>query len=212
MSNTTGAQRLAAFIANARRELGYSNREHLANKAGISPRVLADLESATRENFSARVIGRLEDALGWPAGTAEAIRTDPSVTPPAASPHPYQAPVYSRDPLPIDITAIETLLGALHNQHAAGSGATATPVDAAALEVGRAAVTAVLEDNFRPDLGLHPGVRHQFDDFTELAARLGIPRDGYMQWLTGDARAIDEDTEQSYLKRWTSRHRRRAAA
>lgn len=57
-----------------------------------------------------------------------------------------------------------------------------------ALEVGRAAVTAVLEDNFRPDLGLHPGVRHQFDDFPELAARLGIPRDGYMQWLTGDAR------------------------
>jgi hypothetical protein len=68
-------QRLARAIVDRRVDLGLHTREaflavmkaDLGDKA-LSRRVVADLETGTRENYDQATLVRLEKALGWPAG------------------------------------------------------------------------------------------------------------------------------------------------
>jgi len=61
-------RRLGERLRQARINIAHTNRENFAVACGVSVRVLSDLESGARTNFSDRVLSRLEAGLGWPAG------------------------------------------------------------------------------------------------------------------------------------------------
>ncbi|MFA5711736.1 helix-turn-helix domain-containing protein, partial [Mycolicibacterium sp.] len=63
-----GWQRVGHTVRRARIDIGFTNRENFAEACGVSVRVLSDLESGTRSNFSERVLSRLEEGLGWAPG------------------------------------------------------------------------------------------------------------------------------------------------
>jgi predicted transcriptional regulator len=60
--------RLARAIVDRRVELGFRSRPALARHSKMSLRVIADLETAARDNYDPVTIARLEQALEWPSG------------------------------------------------------------------------------------------------------------------------------------------------
>ncbi len=65
--------RLAQAIIDRRAALGYRTREALAAAAGLSSRLLADLEKNRRQNYDRITIARVEGALEWEPGTVNTI-------------------------------------------------------------------------------------------------------------------------------------------
>lgn len=64
--------RLAERVKDAR-DRHNQNRDQLAEAAGISARLLGDIERAVRDNYDRRSLNRLERALGWKQGSIDAI-------------------------------------------------------------------------------------------------------------------------------------------
>jgi hypothetical protein len=75
-------QRLADEVVTRRLELGYRTREAFAGAAGISPRVIGDIERNRRDNYDRVTISRLEMALRWPQGRIRAILRGEDSSPP----------------------------------------------------------------------------------------------------------------------------------
>ncbi len=65
--------RLAQAIIDRRAALGYRTREALAAAAGLSSRLLADLEKNRRQNYDRITIARVEGAMEWEPGTVNTI-------------------------------------------------------------------------------------------------------------------------------------------
>ncbi len=72
-SDPGGWKRLGRLIR-VERSRRWPRRPDFAAAAGISERVLVDLELGLRTNFSEDTIGIIEAALGWEPGSAEAVR------------------------------------------------------------------------------------------------------------------------------------------
>ncbi len=72
-------QRLGARILSERAQR-WPRREEFARETGLSVRLLADLETGSRTNFSARTFAAIEAALDWEPGTCEAITMGGRVT------------------------------------------------------------------------------------------------------------------------------------
>ena len=64
--------RLGHYVFLRRRYLGMDAREDLARAAGISIRVLGDVERGDRE-VTKPVVVKIEHALGWAPGSAQAV-------------------------------------------------------------------------------------------------------------------------------------------
>lgn len=73
MKNATGARRLAEEVVKARSRQGYKTQESLAGKVGVSARLIGDLENGRRKSYAKSTLQRLDNALSWEEGTAEAI-------------------------------------------------------------------------------------------------------------------------------------------
>jgi hypothetical protein len=66
-------KRLAREVISRRVELGMKTTKALADKAGLSPRMLGDVENGRRDNFSPGAKAQIERALRWDAGSIDAV-------------------------------------------------------------------------------------------------------------------------------------------
>lgn len=65
--------RLGAEVARRRGHLGYTSRREFAEATGFPQKTLSDLETHKRENFDRSTLGRLDRALRWQPGSAQAV-------------------------------------------------------------------------------------------------------------------------------------------
>lgn len=63
-------ERLGSYVVARRLELGHKRRPTFANAAGISERVLGDIEKGRRDNIAQTTLAGIENALGWETGSA----------------------------------------------------------------------------------------------------------------------------------------------
>lgn len=66
-------KRLARLVIARRVELGMHTTKALAKDAGLSPRMLGDVENGRRDNFSSGAKAQIERALRWDPGSIDAI-------------------------------------------------------------------------------------------------------------------------------------------
>lgn len=66
-------KRLGDAVLNRRARMGMASRAELARRSGISLRLLTDLELGHRDSYDPATFARLEQALEWAPGSAEAI-------------------------------------------------------------------------------------------------------------------------------------------
>lgn len=66
--------------------LGYETREKFAQAAGISSRLLSDIENGKRTSYDPATLVKLEEALKWEAGSVDALLAGGAATPKAAQP------------------------------------------------------------------------------------------------------------------------------
>lgn len=74
-------KRLAALVVRRRVELGMKTTKSLADRAGLTARMLGDVENARRTNYSAGAKAQIENALRWADGSIDAVLTggDPTI-------------------------------------------------------------------------------------------------------------------------------------
>lgn len=209
-------QRLGTAIRKARIDMGYTNREAFADACNVSVRVLADIEAGSRGNFSDRVLGSLEEGLGWPAGTVDQIISDDGFQPPAPGGNTdlvFRPPAYNRRPVPVDVAVIERSIAALTEAHRASKGKKPSAVEAALASALVADcwpyVLRLLEDNCLPGRELHPAVRPLYEAFAKLSdwASPNDPSARYAQWLVGDAGEVPEAVRERHMQRWSDARR-----
>lgn len=68
-----GWPRAGVRIRTARTRAGHRTLEEFANATGIGKRTLGDLETGARDNFTDRILDRVEAELGWPEGQIRRI-------------------------------------------------------------------------------------------------------------------------------------------
>lgn len=212
-----GWARLGQKVRQARLAVGYTNRENFAEVCNVSVRVLSDLESGVRTNFTDRVLSRLEEGLGWPAGTMNQIVADPTYNPPGpvvGGDLIFRPPTFDRRPANVDVSVVERAIAVL-SEASRTSGAAVGGLGAVLVDLCWPYVIRLIEDNCLPGTELHPAVRPFYDAFEKLAVQYApnSPDVRYAQWLVGDARDVNEPVRQRYLQRWAGsrgehRHRR----
>lgn len=214
-------QRLGADIRKARLHIGYSNREDFSEVCNISVRVLSDLESGVRTNFSERILARVEAGLGWPAGTIDQIVFDANFTAPTAAIGGdllFRPPDFKRQPVLVEVGAVEKTLSVLTDiarQQSASkpsseaSSEALTRIAAAAVSLCWPYVIRLVEDNCLPGNELHPAVRPIYEAFLAVQSAFA-PEDTsgrYAQWLAGDLSDVPETGRRRYMERWTESRR-----
>jgi transcriptional regulator with XRE-family HTH domain len=211
-----GWRRLGEKVRQARIDNGYTNQEAFAEECLVSVRVLSDLESGRRTNFSDRVLSRLEEGLGWPAGTMDQIVADPTFDAPGpvrSGDLMFRPPIFDRRPVHVEVAAAERAIAALTEASRSGaSGETVSGLGAALVSLCWSYVIRLVEDNCLPGHELHPGVRPYYEMFAALASE-HAPNDPvarYAKWLAGDASDATEPVRPRYHQR-ASGARRRAA-
>ncbi|OZE92476.1 hypothetical protein CH298_02785 [Rhodococcoides fascians] len=65
--------RLGKAVVNRRIELGMRTRESFADTAGLSSRILSDIEKARKQSYSSGTLAQLEQALQWEQGSIESV-------------------------------------------------------------------------------------------------------------------------------------------
>ncbi|CPW66855.1 Uncharacterised protein [Mycobacteroides abscessus subsp. bolletii] len=211
-----GWQRLGAMVANARKDLGYTNRDDFAAAVNVSVRVLADLEAGTRNNFSSRSISNIEAGIGWPAGTIDQAITNADFEPPSptdgGSGLLYRPPLFNRQPVQVEVGAVERTIGTLTDVSKVLSAntkpATVTDVlqrlSAQVIALCWPYVIRLVEENCFPGNELHPSVRPFYEVFLERQAEFA-PEDTsglYVKWLAGDLPGVPEAVRRRYMARW----------
>lgn len=211
-----GWQRLGEAVRRTRISLGISSRDALAETAQVSKRVIADLESGARDNFSERVLSRIEETLGWTNGTIDLIVTDPSFHPPEPTSSEdlvFRPPDFSRKPIAVDVGAVERTIAALTEVNEERKD---HPLTARMMQLAEAAtsicwpyIIRLVEDNCIPGSQLHPAVRPLYDTFTAMARDFAPadPSASYTEWLAGDRSSASESIKERYRVRWADSRR-----
>lgn len=217
-----GWNRLGTLVAEARKEIGYSNREDFAAAVSVSVRVLSDLEAGARTNFSERILSRVESGIGWPSGTVDQVITDPDFVPPKPTQGGdllYRPPTFDRQPVQVEVGTVERTIGLLTDisKDLARDKKPATVTDALERLASQAIalcwpyVIRLVEDNCLPGNELHPSVRPIYEVFLARQAEYA-PEDTsgrYAQWLAGDITDAPEAIRRRYMERWTESRRTR---
>ncbi|MFD9943221.1 hypothetical protein ACFWYW_14490 [Nonomuraea sp. NPDC059023] len=76
MQHTQAAwMRLGDLLVARRRSLGrdYRNRKHFAEETGLDYKIISDLESGRRANYSAATLLAIESAYRWQFGSVQAV-------------------------------------------------------------------------------------------------------------------------------------------
>lgn len=76
ISHMDNKESLAKAIVTRRLELGFETAKDLAEDAGVSSRLLSDIENGKRDTYSKRSCYLLEQALGWELGSIKNILAD----------------------------------------------------------------------------------------------------------------------------------------
>ncbi|BBY54106.1 helix-turn-helix transcriptional regulator [Mycobacterium koreense] len=213
-----GWQRLGATVRKARNDLGFHSRDSFAEAADVSLRVMADLESGTRDNFSERVISKVEAALGWASGTADRIVADPDFRPSAPATGNelvFQPPEFDRRPVDVDVAAVERLIAALTEVSRSSQFEQTRGEISKLLESATSLcwpyVVRLVEDNCLPGKQLHPSVAPVYEAFVAVADDFAPadPSSNYTQWLRGEDSTADAQQQQRYMQRWSESRRTR---
>ncbi|TLH64255.1 hypothetical protein C1S80_12645 [Mycolicibacterium aubagnense] len=203
-----GWVRVGQRVAEARKALGFTNRKAFAESCGVSDRLVTDLETGNRANFSARTLALLEEGLGWPIGTMGMMAADDSVEAPEAGiggdlqwGFMYQDP----KPVQVEVPVIQRAITALTDASRVGAlkGQEAHAVGAALVRLSWPYVIRLIEDNCQPGKEVHRGVRPLYESFEELAAEYGVVDASarYARWLAGDL-AENELTDKDVKAFW----------
>ena len=217
--NASGYRRLGTAVRDARREYGYTNREHFADACGVSVRLLADIESGTRGNFRTRLLEKVEAALDWPAGTLDNVLTDPNFRPPTPGSSVdmvFRPPVFNRNPVSVEVTAVERALSVLAKEKQESTGPL-TPTERslrlALITMCGTYVKRLVEENCLPGKDLNPAVRPFLSTYTDIAKWVGLVDStvGYLNWLSGDDPDASESAQAMYTRRWAESRRARHA-
>lgn len=215
----SGWKRLGSLVRATRTALGFTNTERFAAQCDVAQRVISDLETGARTNFKPATLSKVEAALGWPAGTAVQIVSDPDFTPPAAAVQSqllFRQPDFNPDPVLVEVSAVQRLTAELMELAAPPStggrkksDATVTRLAAAALPLCLPYLTRLVEDNCLPGEQLHPSVRPHYEAFLTLLNAFS-PDDAigrYVQWLAGDLPEASGQTVELYMKRYAESRR-----
>lgn len=213
-------RRLGEMIKRARIGLGIGSRDALAETAKVSKRVIADLESGARDNFSGRVLARIEDTLGWARGTVDLIVSDPEFEPPAPASRDdaadliFRPPNFDRRPVSVEVPAIEALISALHAaQPTLGENKLPDEVvrlAEAATSVCWPYIVRLVEDNCIPGEKLHPAAQPLYDAWSDTARLApGDPAATYTAWLAGRNTDVSASIVERYRHRWAESRRNR---
>ncbi|WP_236741603.1 RodZ family helix-turn-helix domain-containing protein [Mycobacteroides abscessus] len=211
-----GWRRLGAMLAEARKDLGYSSREDFAAVAGVSTRVLTDLEGAVRTNFSARIISSVESGVGWPAGTIDQIISDPDFVPPSPAAVSgelvYRPPNFNRQPVEVEVGAVERNISLLteisrdleKDKKPATVLNALQRLSAQVISLSWPYIIRLVEDNCLPGHELHPAVRPIYEVFLARQAEFAPNETSglYAQWLAGDSPDVPETVRRRYMERW----------
>ncbi|QIK83020.1 helix-turn-helix transcriptional regulator [Sanguibacter sp. HDW7] len=65
--------RLGREVVHARARTGLDTSKALADKMGVSARIVGEIENGRRESYSTTTIAKLEQALGWVEGSVSAV-------------------------------------------------------------------------------------------------------------------------------------------
>lgn len=217
--NSNDYLRLGDAVRTARRDYGYTNREHFAEACGVSVRLLSDLESGTRANFRTRLLEKVEAALDWPAGTMDSVLTDPSFRPPTPGSSVdmvFRPPVFNRSPVSIEVTAVERALSVLAKAKQESTEpltATERSLRLALITMCGTYVKRLVEENCLPGKDLNPAVRPFLSTYTDIAKWVGLVDStvGYLSWLSGDDPDASEAAQAMYTRRWAESRRARHA-
>lgn len=208
----------------ARINSGYTNREDFASACNVSVRVLSDLESGARSNFSERVLSRLETGLGWPPGTIDQVVFTPDFEPPKAKLGGnlvFRPPLFDRNPVQVEVGAVEQTMNVLYDiSRALAASDSKETTDDALSKLAAQAITLcwpyiirLVEDNCLPDAALHESVTPLYRLFLDLQAEFA-PQDtsgNYARWLAGEMPDAPQAVRKRYLERWTHSRRSRQA-
>lgn len=215
-SESSGWQRLGAAVREARISLGFTSRDNFAEVASVSVRVISDLESGSRENFSEKVLSRVEEALGWINGTIDQIVTDPEFNPPKSSPADelvFRPPEFNRKPILVDVAIVERAIAGLTDVARQRGDeplpADITRVSEAAVSLCWPYIVRLVEDNCQPGNELHPAVRPLYETFLAMASKFSPadPAGHYVQWLSGDSVNASDAVRHRYMQRWSESRR-----
>lgn len=215
-SESHGWDRVGAAVREARVDMGYRSRDTFAEASDVSVRVIADLESGARSNFSAKILSRVESALGWQAGTIDQLVTDPTFVLSPTSPRGdlvFHAPEFDRRPVAVDVAVVERAIAALTEaaRELKGTRPKAPVQHAAEAAVGLCwpYVIRLVEDNCLPGNELHPAVRPLYETFLNTAATFcpADPQTPYVRWLAGDLTETSETVQRRHMQRWSESRR-----
>lgn len=71
--SATGWKRLGEYVVARRMALGYRRQADLGDAAGVTSRVIGDIELGNRGNFSLGTVIGIEQALGWESGSMRRV-------------------------------------------------------------------------------------------------------------------------------------------
>lgn len=213
-----GWQRLGATVRKARNDLGFHSRDSFAEAADVSLRVMADLESGTRDNFSGTRDLQGGSGLGWPAEPPTAS----SLTPISARPHrrPAMNWCFSRRSSTVDRSTWtwprwKRLIAALTEVSRSSQFEQTRGEISKLLESATSLcwpyVVRLVEDNCLPGKQLHPSVAPVYEAFVAVADDFAPadPSSNYTQWLRGEDSTADAQQQQRYMQRWSESRRTR---
>ncbi|MFZ2238024.1 MAG: helix-turn-helix transcriptional regulator [Gordonia amarae] len=214
----TGWARLGAVVRKARKSRDFSDVAAFAEFAGVSRRVMVDVEAGSRDNFSPQVLRKVESALGWASGDAMRVVRDPEFSPgetPMDTGMVFQIPRFSLAPVGVDVEVVERLAAAITELHKSprfgAIRSDTSKVLESAVALCWAYVVRLVEDNCVPGTKMHPAITPMYTAFSAVAADLAPsdPSLEYTQWLRGERPDIDPGIAQDYMRRWTDARRRR---
>lgn len=66
-----GKHTFARAVASRRIELGMRTAKQMAEKSGLSTRLISDIENGRKDNYALASLAAVDDALDWASGTSE---------------------------------------------------------------------------------------------------------------------------------------------
>ena len=213
MYGTEDWKRLGIQVRKARIAQGHSNRSSLATASGVSERLISDVESGTRSNFSERKLNALSASLGWSSDAVTRILGDKQFQPRVVSAISKKGiPDFDDSPAAVDVEHLQGATDLLISCFPEAATAMEQSLVEALYPVARAYVIRLIEDNCDPGRSVSPAVIHWHDGIVRIGSVLAPedPEISYLRWLSGEELPVGPGIGAVYQKRWSSSRRSRS--